>query len=69
MQPGNLGQPDGSAPPPPGNDATPPSPAPSTPADVRFGGLRALTAILIAERQKKSQADEDAALSNNSNKG
>jgi hypothetical protein len=63
MQEDNVGQPDRVQPPPAAKPVAPPAPAPADPAVVRpRGGLRALTAILIEERKKRSQAGADAPL-------
>ncbi len=62
----DLGQPDRSATPPHDKNSTPPQDnkatplVPSTPAEIRHGGLCALTAILVAERKKRAQSAENA---------
>jgi hypothetical protein len=63
------GQPDPIAIPPRDNQATPSSLVPSTPANIGHGGLRALTAILVAERKKQNQAVEKAPLSDRPSEG
>lgn len=63
MQAENMGQPEQSAVSPRDNDATLSSPTPSNPAGIRRGGLRALTAILVADRKKRNQVIENTPLS------